>query len=129
MYVFYTSVTLDTPLDKSIVQKLLEDILSKKYSVKGIEAYYKDKLVGFGVITSYYTSEVAGETIQLEDLYIEDGYRSKGIAKEYFSKVRETYPDAKRFRLEVCSTNERAIKLYEELGFKQIAYNQMVIDI
>lgn len=129
MLTFYTSEAVDEALDEEIILKLLDDILSGEYSVKGIEAYYKDSLVGFGVITSYYSSEVAGLTIQLEDLYIESKYRSKGIAKEYFSAVRKNYPDAARFRLEVCPTNERAIKLYEELGFKTLKYSQMIIDI
>lgn len=129
MLTFYTSEAVDEALDEEIILKLLDDILSGEYSVKGIEAYYKDSLVGFGVVTSYYSSEVAGLTIQLEDLYIESKYRSKGIAKEYFSAVRKNYSDAARFRLEVCPTNERAIKLYEELGFKTLKYSQMIIDI
>lgn len=128
MLYFYQSDAVDHPLDGVIVQKLLDDILSKKYSIKGYEAMYGGDLVGFGIVTSYYASEVAGITIQLEDLYIIKEYRSKGIAKEYFARVKEAFPQAARFRLEVCSSNERAIELYKKLGFEELEYMQMVDD-
>ena len=125
---FYTSDAVDTPLKKEVITRLLDDILSRKHSIKGIEIHYKKSLVGFGTITTYYTSEIAGETVQLEDLFIKDEYRSKGIAKKYFNEIMDRYKDAKRFRLEVCATNLRAIKLYKEIGFRDLNYNQMTID-
>ena len=129
MLEFYSSDAVDQPIDKEIVNKLLDDILSGKESIKGIEAYYDNKLVGFGVITSYYASEVAGITIQLEDLFIKEEYRSKGIAKDYFKKVMENHPEAVRFRLEVCASNTKAIDLYKRMGFEKLEYEQMIFNI
>ncbi|EHR35715.1 GNAT family N-acetyltransferase [Helcococcus kunzii] len=123
---FFTSPALTDPLEEHIVINLLDDILEGKQNIDGIEIYYGDKLVGFGTLTSYYATEVAGKTVQFEDLYIEDVYRGKGIASEYFSRIMEKYPDAKRFRLEVEESNHRAIKLYERLDFAPICYLQMV---
>lgn len=129
MLEFYSSDAVDQAIDKEIVRKLLDDILSGKESIKGIEAYYDNKLVGFGVITSYYASEVAGITIQLEDLFIKEEYRSKGIAKDYFKEVMENHPEAVRFRLEVCSSNTKAIDLYKRMGFEKLEYEQMIFNI
>lgn len=123
---FFTSPALTDPIDRSIVVKLLDDILEGNHNIDGIEIYYKDELVGFGTLTSYYATEVAGKTIQFEDLYIEEGYRGMGIASEYFTKIMDKYPEAKRFRLEVEESNHRAIKLYERLDFEKIGYVQMV---
>lgn len=125
---FYTSDAVDHPIEERIIRKLLDDIISNEYSVKGVEIYSDKELVGFGILTSYYTSEVAGINIQLEDLYIAPEYRSKGIAKKYFAYVMEKYPNAARFRLEVSPSNNRAIKLYSELGFEILDYNQMILD-
>ena len=123
---FFTSPALTDPLDREIVVKLLDDILEGNHNIDGIEIYYEEKLVGFGTLTSYYATEVAGKTIQFEDLYIEDDYRGMGIASKYFTKIMDKYPEAKRFRLEVEESNHRAIKLYERLDFEKIAYVQMV---
>lgn len=125
---FYSSDAVDHPIEKEIVVRLLEDILSGEHPIKGIEAYYNDKLVGFGVVTTYYTSEVAGTTVQLEDLFIQEEYRSRGIAKEYFKQVMESHPEAVRFRLEVSPSNVKAIKLYDAMGFRRLDYNQMILN-
>ncbi|WP_106777219.1 GNAT family N-acetyltransferase [Peptostreptococcus russellii] len=125
---FYSSDAVDHPIEKEIVVRLLEDILSGEHPIKGIEAYYNDKLVGFGVVTTYYTSEVAGTTVQLEDLFIQEEYRSRGIAKEYFKHVMESHPEAVRFRLEVSPSNVKAIKLYDAMGFRRLDYNQMILN-
>lgn len=128
MMYFYRSEAVEHPIDEEVIARLLDDILSGEYTVKGLEVLHGGKLVGFGVMTKYYTSEVAGITLQLEDLYIEQNYRSLGIAKEYFSQVKKKFPDVKRFRLEVAKSNTRAIRLYEKMGFKELEYMQMVID-
>ena len=128
MMCFYRSEAVTEPLDKSLIERLLEDILSKKHPIWGYEAIYDGILVGFGIVTKYYASEVAGPTLQLEDLYIREAYRSKGIAKKYFAKVKADFPNVKRLRLEVCSSNKKAIKLYKKLGFEVLDYIQMVDD-
>ena len=128
MKLFYRSDAVADPVDESIIERLLNDILSREHSIRGYEARYDGNLVGFGIVTSYYASEVAGITIQLEDLFISEDYRSMGIAQEYFAKVKDDFPEAARYRLEVCASNQRAIDLYKRLGFEVLEYVQMVDD-
>ena len=122
MKLFYRSDAVSDPIDESVIEKLLKDILSREYSIRGYEARFKGDLVGFGIVTSYYA------TIQLEDLFISEDYRSMGIAQEYFAKVKDDFPEAARYRLEVCASNQRAIDLYKRLGFEVLEYVQMVDD-
>ncbi|MDO4673473.1 MAG: GNAT family N-acetyltransferase, partial [Porphyromonadaceae bacterium] len=61
--------------------------------------------------------------------FIKENYRSKGIAKAYFKAVMENYPEAVRFRLEVCSSNTKAISLYKRMGFEKLEYDQMIFNI
>lgn len=128
MVEFYRSDAVDHPIDTKIIRRLLDDIMSKRFSVNGYEVHYSGNLVGFGVVTTYYTSEVAGINVQLEDLYICPDYRSKGIARLYFKYIMNEFKDASRFRLEVSPRNVRAEKLYRELGFEILEYNQMILD-
>ena len=37
-------------------------------------------------------------------------------------------PGVRRFRLEVTRSNEKAVRLYERLGFTFLDYDQMILD-
>ncbi len=125
---FYKSDAVSHPIPTDIIEKLLEDILSKEFGIKGYEIYIDSNLIGFGILTTYYTSEIAGITVQFEDIYIQKEYRSNGVARKYIDYIMKENPSAKRFRLEVSPTNKRAIKLYTELGFEMIEYHQMIVE-
>lgn len=125
---FYMSEALEQALDQKIIVKLLRDILSGNYNIRGYEIYDDGQLAGFGVITVYYASEVAGINVQLEDLYIKSEFRGKGIGTAYFKMIKNSYGSAARFRLEVSLHNQKVMKLYESLGFRQLGYTQMVLE-
>ena len=64
----------------------------------------------------------------LEELFILEEYRSRGLGREFFSAV-EAYARENgyaRIRLEVEADNVRARSLYERLGYLPLAYEQMV---
>lgn len=126
---FYCSPALLHPLDKEVINRLIDDILNKEYSINGLEIINDGELIGFGTYTTYYSTEVAGIVIQFEDIYIKEKYRSLGIGKQYIQSVIRNHPEAKRFRLEVAKGNLRAKKLYEKLGFIDLSYYQMVYDL
>ena len=54
--------------------------------------------------------------------------RVRCIGKAFFEYVYQNYP-AKRYRLEVTNCNTQAIKLYKQLGYTPLDYNQMIKDI
>lgn len=73
--------------------------------------------------------EAGGITLWIDELYVLKGYRSKGLGKEFFNFLKTTLDTSiVRLRLEVDSDNERAIKLYENIGFKRLKYDQMFKD-
>ena len=63
-----------------------------------------------------------------EELYFTPQSRGKGYGHQYFQWLFAEYPQAKRFRLEVCPYNPKAKKLYEQLGFEMLNYGQMILD-
>lgn len=63
----------------------------------------------------------------LDELYIMEAFRSKGLGSEFFHYIESNKePGVTRFRLEVEADNNRAAALYERLGYKNMAYNQMI---
>ncbi len=86
------------------------------------------KPIGYGLLAFYWSCEGGGYTVQAEELYFLPENRGKGFGHRFFEWLFAEYPQAKRFRLEVCPHNPKAKKLYSSLGFQDLDYGQMIID-
>ncbi len=83
-------------------------------------------IVGYALLSLKFTHD-AGPEIWLEELFLENSCRGKGLGTEFLNFLiqeaeREHF---KRIRLEVEPHNDKAAALYSRIGFKPIAYNQM----
>jgi len=77
-----------------------------------------DNNVPIGVLT--YTEH--HKYIDIRDFYILEDYRNQGIGTEMINKIKEI----RNHRLIYVGTvggNERALKLYQEFGFKILSYS------
>ena len=82
---------------------------------------------GYGLIAKTFSQEAGGMVYWLEELYILEEYRSKGLGSEYFRYMEEHKEEGvTRFRLEVEKENERAWKLYKRQGYDWLEYDQMI---
>ena len=50
------------------------------------------------------------------------------LGEQILSWIEESWPGARRFRLEVTQVNQRATHLYQKMGYQFLRYNQMVLD-
>lgn len=82
------------------------------------------KPCGFGLLNITYGHEAGGRVVWIEEIYIREEYRGRGLGREFFEYVFANVPAA-RYRLEVEPENERAVALYERLGFEVLEYGQM----
>ena len=83
--------------------------------------------VGYALLSKCFCPEVGGSIIWIEQLYINEAYRGKGVAGEFLSFIEKEFgPD--RIRLEVEEENEKAISLYKKNGYRFLPYLQMVKD-
>ncbi len=88
----------------------------------------KGVVAGYALLAKTFSQEAGGLTVWIEELFIKESFRGKGLGKEFFDVLFKTIP-AKRYRLEIEPENEKAIKLYKREGFKSFEYGQMVKDI
>lgn len=88
-------------------------------------AYRLDgKLVGFATVYFCFASSIAGKVAVLNDLYILDGYRRKGIGKaliRYCEKFGRS-KGAARLQWLTAADNTQAQSLYRSLGAKQSSW-------
>ncbi len=87
------------------------------------------KPCGYCLLALTWSNEAGGLCVWLDELMVSEVCRGKGIGKALISTVRERYKDAARFRLEVTADNTRAATLYHKLGFTDLPYQQMLIDL
>ena len=84
---------------------------------------------GYAIVSLKFETEVGGIAAWIEELFVEEEYRSNGIGREFFEFLKkELSGKIKRIRLEVGDENDGAKKLYENIGFEFLDYKQMVID-
>ncbi|MDL2289456.1 GNAT family N-acetyltransferase [Clostridia bacterium OttesenSCG-928-F22] len=126
---FYSSDAVDHAVEEEILQRMLGDAIAKDKGLYGYALWEGDMLVGFGYVTSYYCTEVAGTCIMLEDLFIAEDCQGKGYGTLYIEEMKKRYPEARRFRLEVTPHNTGAKKLYQRLGFEMLPYEQMIWNV
>ncbi len=126
---FYSSPAVSHSVPKSHFERTFEVVTHNSPYYKGYMLEYGGKTVGYGLVQLSYSNEAGGMQMFLEELYIREGYRNKGLGKEFFERVYASRDDVVRYRLEVTAVNERAISLYKRLGYENLDYVQMIKDI
>ena len=82
---------------------------------------------GFVLLSKTFSQEAGGVSVTIEEIYIDEAHRSKGLATEFFEYLKGI-DEIARLRIEVEDDNQGAKRLYERMGFKLLPYLQMVID-
>ncbi len=80
---------------------------------------------GYSMLAHSYSTEYGRPVIWIEDLFLEEDARGKGLSAKLFELIRENYPDHIH-RLEVEETNLHAIRLYKKSGFVTLPYAEMI---
>ena len=97
--------------------------------VKGYIFECDGKTAGYAIVSMKFETEVGGMAAWIEELFVEDEFRSRGIGSAFFEHLKnELSGKMKRIRLEVGDENDGAKQLYKRLGFEPLDYRQMVID-
>lgn len=126
---FYSSAAVSHNIDKEIIIRTFESAVNKSPFIRALMIEDNGTAVGFGLLSFSYATEAGGLAVLLEDLYLDETCRGKGLGSKFIQFIESEYPSAKRFRLEVAGENIRAIDLYKKLGYKILDYVQMIKDI
>jgi len=90
----------------------------------------ENEAAGFGLLTFSYSNEMGGLIVWLEELYIKEKFRNKGLGKEFLEFLKNEYSDkAAYIRLEVTDSNKDARRLYESMGYTELSYKQMLVKL
>ncbi|HUH82726.1 MAG TPA: GNAT family N-acetyltransferase [Nitrososphaerales archaeon] len=103
-------------------RRLVEDVFRKK-RIRLFVAADGEKLVGYALYFFTYSSFLARQSLYLEDLFVLEDYRKRGVGGALFRRcVREAVSRrCGRMEWAVLTWNEKAITFYERLGAKRLS--------
>ena len=127
---FYASDVVDHNIPEGFHVDAWEEMMRSDLYMIGYMIEFEKEAVGYAIISKTYSHEGGGMVWWLEELYIEPAYRGHGLGKAFFKFLdQEKDVDVTRIRLEVELDNEKAIKLYKNMGFEILDYGQMVREL
>ena len=124
MRVFYASAAVYTNGSEQIFLKDIEAAVGECPFLEGYVFEWGSEVVGYSMLAKSFSTEFGKPCVWIEDIYIKERYRSRGIGKAFFAFIEEKYPDV-LFRLEVEEENETAVSLYKKCGFTVLPYMEM----
>lgn len=124
MKVFYESEAVLSNGSNEIFNSDFDNCVNDNPYLEGYVFCLEDKILGYAMIAKSFSTEFGKPCIWIEDLYIKDEYRNKGIGSKFFKFIEEKYPNT-IMRLEVEESNEVALHVYKKEGFKILPYIEL----
>lgn len=127
---FYnTGAVLHTVPEENFTRTFDACISGSPYT-RGLALMLDNELAGYALISLTWSNEVGGICVLLEEAYISPKFQGRGLGSAFLSFAEREYGErARRLRLEVTHSNERAISLYERMGYQRFDYLQMIKDL
>lgn len=123
---FYNSSAVDKPVPIEHFEQGFDEMMRSDVYVQGYMLVFDGNNVGYCVTMKTYSVEAGGITIWIDELFVLEEYRSKGLGRELFKYIEENGDKKlRRIRLEVELENGRAISLYKKMGFEPAPYDGM----
>lgn len=103
-------------------RRLIDDLFKTK-RIRLFVATEGEKLVGYALYFHTYSSFVAKPSLYLEDLFVLDKYRKRGVGFALFRRCVDEAISKGCGRMEwaVLTWNEKALRFYERLGARRLS--------
>ena len=127
---FYNTGATLYSMSRDKVKRTFDKILEEGPFITAYMLIYNNQIAGYVNLSFTYSNEADGMVVFIEELYVKPEYQGKSIGTQTLQFIFDHYNDkVARYRLEVCNSNKDAIRLYEKIGFKNLDYKQMIIDL
>jgi len=111
-----------TPPNEAGQKRLLDDAFSDSPPFRILVAEQDNKILGYVFYLFTYSSFEAKRTLYLEDIFISESHRKKGIGKLFMDELIKIAEDSDCQRMEwaVLDWNVNALKFYDNLGAREL---------
>lgn len=126
---FHSSAVLH-PIPSEYHTATLQEILQSDIYLLGYLFEVDGQPAGFAVLNKMMQQEAGGLVLWVECLYIRPPFRSHGLGRQFLQFIATEWKGkAKQLRLEVEPENERAVSLYQRMGYQVLPYQQMIFPL
>lgn len=124
---FYSSSAVSHKIPSENFENAFNTALKDDTYIRIYILEYDSITAGYASIAVTYTTEGGGLTLWLDELYIKEQYRGKGLGSELIAYLK-TDVNVKRIRIEITPENSGAERLYKSLDFCNCDYRQLIWD-
>jgi ribosomal protein S18 acetylase RimI-like enzyme len=87
----------------------------------------ENRILGYAILINFWSNEYGGIILTIDELLVIPAYRGKGIGTAFIQFLMNSrYNDFVALKLEVLPYNQRALRLYESLGFQKADRDHLV---
>lgn len=124
---FYHSNGVLHPVPPSHLEATFRELLRSQTYLRCFFLEEDGEPAGFALLAMAFSQEAGGLVVWLEELYVREAFRGRGLAGDFLTFMKREIPAA-RYRLEIEPSNEGARRLYARYGFSSLPYEQMVLE-
>lgn len=125
MRVFYASPAVLSNGSEEIFRADVDNCINDSPYLEGYVFEENGILLGYSMLAKSFSTEFGKPCIWIEDLYLTEAVRGKGIGSAFLQMVAQMYPDTV-LRLEAEEENHRAIATYHKNGFEVLPYTELI---
>lgn len=125
MRVFYASPAVLSNGSEEIFQADVDACVSNSPYLEGYVFEENGTLLGYSILAKSFSTEFGRPCIWIEDLYLTEESRGKGIGSTFLQFVMQKYSHSV-LRLEAEAENSRAIATYHKNGFEVLPYTELI---
>ena len=125
MRVFYSTDAVSSDGSPEIFESDIDACLNNSPYLEGYVFCEENRICGYGMLAKSFSTEFGKPCIWLEDIYIKEEHRGKGMGSEFLNFVSDKSRDCV-IRLEVEDYNKGAIRAYSKAGFCTLPYMEMI---
>ena len=124
MKVFYHSPAVLSDGSEEIYNNDIDACTGDCPFLEGYVLRDNDIIAGYAMLAKSFSTEFGKPCIWIEDIYIKDEYRGKGIGTMFFDYIGKKY-NGHLFRLEAEADNVKAVSFYKKCGFEILPYLEL----
>nr|WP_298001346.1 GNAT family N-acetyltransferase [uncultured Flavobacterium sp.] len=116
------------PINKENTTNLFSEFVNKPESGKCFVIKYNNEICGYTILIQFFSFEMGGYVLLLDELYIDNNFQGKGIGKKAMEFIKQFAQNNnyKKIVLEVEPHNQRAIQLYQKENFRKHKRDLMI---
>jgi GNAT superfamily N-acetyltransferase len=109
-------------VDDAGVRRTLAAFRAEPHRGRAAVADFEGFARAYAFLVPFWSNELGGAVCQVDELFVEEGFRSRGIGRSLFDAIATVYPDERfvAIALGVTPGNQRARALYERVGFRAV---------